>query len=127
MFAEMIYETGSKSVGCYADEAEVLAAAKAHHDRAKNGESGSDAGNPAERIVRIELYDKHPNDLPEPSAEVVAEEMKKLKVTSDDTVMTLAAKVRDLASPVVLDPDAKRHDSLYKMEATKVLTEGWDN
>lgn len=121
IYVETIFETGSKAVGCYEDEAELMTALKAHHAKAVTGEEGGPTGHPAERITRVEIYDRHPDDLPEPSPEVVKEELKSIE---GDTVMEVAAKVRDLSSPMVNDPE--RHDSMFKMEAKKVLTKGWE-
>ena len=38
--------------------------------------------------------------------------------------MEAAARIRDLTSPLVDEPEPG--ESMYKMEATKVLTEGWE-
>jgi hypothetical protein len=122
IYAEFIYETGTKSLGAYENEEEVLEAAKAHHARATGGDSGGPTGHPAERIKSIELYDTHPAELAEPSPEVIAEELKNLDTSGG--VMGVAALVRDLGSPMVNEPG--RHDSMYKAKATKSLTEGWE-
>lgn len=61
-FYEVIYETGAYSVAEYADEKEALGALKSHHTRATNGEVGGPPGHPAERIVKVFVYDQHPYD-----------------------------------------------------------------
>jgi len=131
VFAELIFETGSKSVGEYKDEEEVLAAVKAHHERARGGDAGGPTGHPAERVVRVELYDQHPGDLNElqtMSTDVAKKELEAAMKDLDEggaiSVTELAARIRNLSSPLVDEPG--RHDSAYRMEAKKVLTEGWE-
>lgn len=137
MYAEIIYETGAKSVGYYKDEAQLLEGVREQHRRAKSGEpsySGEADGPvpPAERVVRIEIYNKHPHDLNEEqtvSSEVAKSEVaaliKELDENGSLSVTELAARVRELSSPLVLN--GKQHESMYKMPADKVLTSGWDN
>ena len=121
MFAEIIFESGTRSVGEYASEQEVLSAAATQHSRA-SGEAGGPTGHMAERVVAIHLYDVHPSDLPDPSAEVLEAEL--AGINAAEGAMEAAAKIRDLTSPMVDEPEAG--ESMYKMEATKVLTEGWE-
>jgi hypothetical protein len=121
MFAEIIFESGTRSVGEYESEEEALSAAASQHSRA-TGAPGGPTGHSAERVVAIHLYDSHPGDLPEPSAEVLKEELSKIDV--EQGVMETAAVVRELASPLVETP--VEGESMYKMEATKILTEGWE-
>ncbi|MBA3355959.1 MAG: hypothetical protein H0U18_08485 [Pyrinomonadaceae bacterium] len=130
VYAELIFETGTKSVGCYQDEHEALAAVKAHHDRARNGESGGPTGAPAERIVKVELYDKHPADyeVPALSQELAVQTVKDLVKANDGAVSAeeLAAAIRGTASP--LTDQNERHESMYKMPSNKSLTaEKWEN
>ena len=66
MFAEIIFESGTRSVGEYADEEEALNAAQSQHARA-SGEAGGPTGHMAERVVAIHLYDRHPSDFGAPS------------------------------------------------------------
>ena len=132
MYAELIYETGAKSVACYESEEELLGAVKAQHDRALSGEKGGPSSHPAERVVRVEVYDHHPADLGEDktvSTEVAKEELNAaLKELSEGGVVNtdeLAARIRDLASPLVASETP--HDSMFKAEAVMVLTpEMWE-
>lgn len=140
-FYETIFETGSKSVAFYDDDEEALAAAQAHHERAKKGEPGrgkstprndldSDSQQhvtdyPAERIVKLLKYDKHPVDLTEDqtmSSDVARKEVDAMLKDKAGVVniMELAAQVRDLASPLVDTPGV--HESMYKMKEAEVLT-----
>lgn len=134
-FAEIIYETGSKSVAYYEDDKEMMEGLTAHHDRAKNGEPGREGENahPAERIKEVQIYNKHPQDLNEDqtmSADVMKKELdeaiKRLSEAGSVSITEVAAAVRDLSSPVVPLEGSKPHDSMFKMKADKVLTEGWD-
>lgn len=121
MFAEIIFENGTRSVGEYESEEEVLAAAQSQHARA-GGSAGGPTGHMAERVVSIHIYNQHPNEWGEPSAEVLAEELKNLD--SEGGAMEAAAKIRDLTSPLVADPE--QGESMYKMEPIKILDEGWE-
>lgn len=130
MYAEVIYETGSKSVMFVADEAELLEGLSAHHARATSGEAGGPTGAPAERISRVEIYDHHPDELNADqtvSSEVALEELKGfLKGKDAVNVHELANAVRELSSPVVPFDEQDRLASMYKMTATKTLTTGWE-
>jgi len=140
-FYETIFETGSKSVAFYDDDEEALSAAKAHHERAVKGEPGrgqsterNDLGAdaqmhvtdyPAERIVKLLKYDKHPADMMEDmtmSSDVARKEIDNLLKDKAGVVnvMELAAQVRELANPVV--DNAGRHESMFKMKETDELT-----
>ena len=129
MHVEIVYETGRSSVANYADESEAMAAVKAHHDRAKNGQSGGPDGAPhipAERIVKVLVYDKHPYNFntdqtmsAEATSSAVAELVKKY---SDDNgvvnLARLAAGVVDLSHPMVASGP---HESNYKMQEAREL------
>lgn len=121
MFAEIVFENGSHSVGEYASEEEALQAAASQHQRAQ-GQAGGPTGHMAERVVAIYVFDRHPNDFGEPSEEVLAEELK--NISSEGGAMEAAAKIRDLTSPLVDEPG--EGESMYKMEPVKVLDEGWE-
>lgn len=128
-FYEIVYETGSKSVAFYEDDEEMLSAVGEHHSRAKAGEPGGPAGNPAERIHHVERYSEHPNEFGV-SAEVVLEEVKEaIKGHTDENgvvdVAGLANTIRISGSPV--NVEFGRQDSMFKMEAEEVITEGWDS
>lgn len=136
MFVEIIYETGAKSVAYYETDEEMMAALEAHHTRAKNGEPGREGDNahPAERIAKVEIYNKHPQDLNEDqtmSAEVMKKELERVVKELTDagavSIPEVAAAVRNLSSPqTIVTEDTKPHDSMFKMESEKTLTEGWD-
>lgn len=145
-FYEITYETGRTSVAFYEDDAEMESAVGAHDSRARNGEPGGPvAGHggeaaaipnwSAERIAKVRVYDKHPNELNAAqtmSAEVVEKEIKDLiKGLADDNgvvpVDALAVEVRALTHPMI---GAKEHphDSIFLMkedrEADLVFLEG---
>lgn len=135
MYVEIVYETGRSSIADYADEAEALSALQAHQDRAMAGESGGPAGAPfipAERIKRVFVYDKHPNEYNAAqtmSSDVLSSELADLvKKMSDDNdvvnVDSLAAEVRGLTHPMVTDSGP--HESNFKMEAKSEITLPWE-
>lgn len=135
-FYEVVYETGRNSVMCCADDDELLRGVREQHRRAKAGERGlasADDSPPAERIVDVLVYDKHPNDLnPDQtmSADVLEKEFKALvKDLADDNgvvkVDTLAVGVRNLTHPLV--DDAGSQDSIFKMKEERKLNKTeWD-
>ena len=136
MFYETIFETGRNSVAEYANDEEALAAARAHHLRAINGLRGFesvDTSPPAERIIELHKYSRHPNDLnldQTMSADVLIKQVTALiKSLSDDNgvvaVDRLATEVRGLTHPMVTSPGP--HDSIFLMEEDDVLYLGeWD-
>lgn len=139
-YYEVTYETGRCSVAFYSNDDEAQAALGEHHRRAIEGELGGPIGGhdprapgaptwPAERVVLIRMYDKHPNEHnPEQtmSAEVLDKEVAALvKALADDNgvvnVDRLSAEVRGLTHPMYVD---KEHpfDSNFKMKEKRVLT-----
>lgn len=129
-FAEVIYETGSKSVISIDSEEEALAGLEEHQRRAKNGEAGGPTGHAAERIKSVLVYDEHPADLNAsglmPVEEVKTEMLAALEESSmggQVSVMELAAKLRSLTDPHV--PNAGRHESQYKAKAARELSGSW--
>jgi len=140
IYAEIVFETGNKSVACYENEAEMEYALAEHHRRAINGEPGSPSMNlrsdiepgearigtwVAERVKKVFLYDEHPADFGQDQL-VDAEE---LKTTVEEAIAesemngvvhvhTVAAKVRDMSSPLVTEPPI--HGSQYKAPETKM-------
>ncbi len=130
-YYEIIYETGSHSLGNYKDDEEMFAAVKAHHARAIAGEVGGPSGHRAERIARVEKYSVHPGSVGEGSSlsadEAKAQLDEALKASTEGDVVDLAQlqmHVRDLGSPI--DNEAGPQDSEYKLEADEVFTEGWE-
>lgn len=131
MFAEIIYETGTKSVGEYDSEAELLVALKTHQLRAVGGQEGGPSGHRAERIKRVEIYDRHPSELNEVQVvgtDVARKQVEALLTELDAggsiSVVELAQRIRELPSPLVVDAGA--HESMYKMPAVRVLEKGWE-
>ena len=128
-FYEITYETGRSSVAEYLDDDEAKSAVLAHHERAKNGESGGPVGAPAERIAKVRVYKVHPNELnPEQtvSADVLSKEVAALvKAMADDngvvSVDQFAIEVRGLTHPMV---QTKEHsfDSNFKMKEDRELS-----
>lgn len=128
---EIIFETGAKSVAFYEDNEEMLRAVSAHQERAKTGVPGGPYGGPAERIKEVQKYNEHPdtlNELQTMSADVMAKELAAIVKDKSDagavSIPEVVSAVRELSSPLVLDAGA--HESMFKMKAEEVITEGWD-
>jgi hypothetical protein len=100
----------------------MLLAVSGQHERAKNGQPGGPAGQPALRAVKVLKYDKDPGDMPETlSTEVAKEELSALLdefaedgVVALDRFPEIAARAR---SSMV--PRTSAHDSNYKMKEVK--------
>lgn len=132
IYAEVIFETGTRTVACYDSEEEMLDAVRAQHDRAVTGKTGGPTGAAAERVKRIEIYDKHPNDLNVEetiSTDVAKKEltgiMERLDQGGSLSLTDLAAGIRELSSPLVVDADT--HESQFRMPPVKVLEKGWES
>lgn len=139
MWYEIIYETGWKSLAYYDDDEEALSAVTAHHERAKKGEPGRGksterndladdpqqhiADYPAERIVKVLKYDRHPADLHQDqtmTTEVFTEELANILAGKNVVnLMEVAAEIREMVNPVILEPE--RHGSMYKMQSVEEL------
>lgn len=121
--AEVIFETGSKSVVSYSNEDELKSFIAEQHRRAIMGEVGGPTGHPAERITKVLLYDQHPANYlagGRVDAKALSELVKGM--TEDGTVdaQQLTQALRDEVSPVY--PNAQgRHESQYKMPETSEL------
>lgn len=142
-YAEVIYETGDKSVVSYDDLDELKGGLYEQHRRAIAGEPGSaqdyntrsDLGaaeeaaahriatRPAERVKRVILYDTHPADLVsvgnEGNQPIDSQQAHKLvdAMTQGDGSLNmhqLTQALRDEASPVY-PVDQGRHESMFKM------------
>ncbi|SRR6266496_303162 len=135
--AEIIFETGWNSIVSYEDEEELIGALKEHHRRAMAGEPGSpqdtqyrgDVENsearenvirtrPAERIVRVLLYDDHPGNVDPYNKQVKAATLTELisGMTGEDGTVDaeqLIRAMRDEVSPVY-PLDQGRQESIYK-------------
>jgi len=128
LYYEVIYETGAHSIAQYDDDEQALAALKAHHERAKNGQpalAGSDV--PAERIARVLVYEQHPSDY-NPNQQVPLSDLTSTLESLSDTdglvnVPEAAAAVRNTTSPFVAQEN--RHDSTYAMPSARELE--WTN
>lgn len=128
-FYELTYETGRVSVACYENDAEAKDAIGAHHARALKGEPGGPIGAPAERVAKVRVYDKHPNEFnPDQtmSADVLKSELEALVVAGEDdngvvSVDRLAMEVRGLSHPMVNTREAA-FDSMFKMKEKKELS-----
>lgn len=133
-FYEVVYETGRMSVAEYADDAEAQSALGEQQRRAVSGEMGGpNAGHPAglegeptwaaERIAKVYVYDKHPNEFnpaQSMSADVLAKQVAALvKSLADENgvvaVDQVAVEVRAITHPMV-NERAAAHDSMFKME-----------
>lgn len=126
-FVEVIYETGNSGVAFYDTEAEMESALAAHNKRAVDGVPGGPIGQPAERIKRALIYDKHPNEYnPEMtlSADVALAEVQSLitaAAASNEGVIPvdlLAVEVRGLTHPQVAGKETP-FDSNFKMKEKK--------
>jgi hypothetical protein len=136
-FAEIIYETGNRSVAYYDTEDEMENALTEHHRRAISGEPATPKSdlrsdlNPgesrigtwvAERIKRVFLYDKHPASFGEEQLvdsaalkEAVDNAISESEMNGVVHVHTIAAAVRDMSNPLQISEHP--HDSQYKMDA----------
>ncbi len=126
MFYELIFENGSYSIAEYADDDEARRAVETHHNRAKNGEIGGPAGNPAERIFKVLKYNKHPQDFTESQAVEVSDIRDAVDKAINDkavgnlvSVPEVAAAIRDVSSSTVISGP---HESNYKMPEVGELT-----
>ena len=149
-FAEVIYETGAKSVVSYDDIEELKSGLKEHHRRAVNGEPGASQdqsarddldpndfavlptvdqmkSRPAERVTRVITYPVHPGDYNQEGL-VHTEELGKLieGMTKDGVVDAnqLRGALRDEVSPVYPN-DQGRHESMYKMHGDEMTDLSW--
>lgn len=123
-FAEIIYETGTKSVVSVDNREDMLEGLKEQHNRALNGQVGGPTGHPAERIKRVLIYDDHPGNL-NPDATLSSDEIKQhvnelLKASGDVINLNeLASQIRDISNAHV--PTEHPHDSQYKMEPKETI------
>lgn len=129
-YAEVIYETGSKSVVSYEDIAELKEGLKNQHDRAIAGASGGPEGAswPAERVKTVLLYDEHPADLyggvsvPSDLVKNALPAIIEGSTTAGEVnVWEVISKLRGLLSPLTNDRNAGAHESLYITKETGTL------
>lgn len=127
-FAEVIFETGSKSVVSYDSLDELKEGLAEQHRRATSGESGGPTGHPAERVKEVLLYDEHPGDYLE-SGLLSADDVKKalpraideLSMGGQVSVWELISHIRGMVSPLTLATDTGPHDSMYVVKETDSL------
>jgi hypothetical protein len=124
---EVIYETGNHSLASYENDEEALRALNEHQDRAKNGQPAMEGTQvPAERIVRVLVYDHHPADY-NPNQQVPLTDLTAtLDSLAEDGLVSVpeaAAAVRSTSSPFVAQEGP--HDSSYAMESARELE--WSN
>ena len=126
-YYETIFENGRSSVANYGDDAEALRAVGEQHRRAKAGEQGGPTGHPAERIVALYVYDRHPNEH-NPADALTADELKSeipnlIKELKDEngivSVGQLASEVRALSHP--MHRESGVHDSNFKMVGVSTI------
>lgn len=141
-YAEVIFETGSKSVVSYEDESELKAFLAEHDRRARNGEPGApqeqygrndvDAADftnmpsldamksrPAERVSKVLTYKEHPADLHETGVPVdTVRELVSGMADNEGNIdhEQLIRALRDEVSPVY-PQDQGRLQSMYKADA----------
>jgi hypothetical protein len=128
-YYEVVFETGRTSVGFAADDEEALSGAREHDKRAREGQQGGPQGGPAERIVKLFKYDKHPDDYNSDqtaSADVVASELTGILDDLKDSngvvnLQAVAQSVQALSHPLKTERETL-HDSIYKMESVGELT-----
>lgn len=124
MDAEVIFETGSKSVLDNVTEDELKSFLTEHNRRAQAGDVGGPTGHPAERISKVLLYDQHPATY-NPGAKVSADALATLIDGMKDAngqvdSAQLIAAINDEISPTY-PQDQGRHESIYKMPETGEL------
>ena len=132
-FYEVVFETGSNSVAFYETDEEALAANQVQHDRARNGMPGGPTGHPAERVVDILKYDKHPADFGADqafSADVALKTTQELikEYTDDNGVVSkteLAAAILRTSDAVRQLDERKPGESIYKMKEKASLDLPW--
>lgn len=118
-YAEIVFETGARSLMQYDNESEVADFVKTHTERAMAGEPGGPTGHPAERVARVYYYDSHPS---EEDKAVSADALKSLvDGMAHDGVLNvdqLRAAIRDEASPTY-PVSQGRFASNYKAQESK--------
>jgi hypothetical protein len=127
-FYEVTYETGRMSVAQYEDDAEAQRALGEHHQRAMSGQSGGPLGQPAERIAKVRVYDKHPNEYnPDQtmSKDVLKKEVTALMDALADengvvSIDQLTLAVRGLTHPMVTAREST-FDSMFLMQESREL------
>jgi len=114
-YAEVLFETGSKSIMSFEDEDELKGFLSEHHRRAVEGEAGGPTGQPAERVKKVLLYDNHPgdNDNTMVNASNISTLVSGMSKKGELDGYQLMAAIRDEMSPVY-PVDQGKHESFYK-------------
>lgn len=120
-FAEVIYETGSKSVVSYEDVNTLELGLREHNRRAIAGEPGGPGGHAAERIKRVLLYDEHPGEYNSSgmvNAQSAIDMIGSKAIGGQVSIWEAIAALRMLASPLAARDQVGPHDSMYLAEPT---------
>lgn len=120
MYAEVIYETGSKAVVSYDDINALKSGLSQQHQKAVRGNPGGPGSHQAERIKRVLLYDSHPGELyssgllpVEALKEHVNAYADSLQVDGQVSIWQLISKLRELISPLTNANETGPHDSMH--------------
>ena len=121
-YAEVIFETGAHSI-CSVDDLDAFKEGlKIQHNRAATGERGGPVGHPAERIVKVLLYDDHPAEY---GATINSKELSKalegVAVGGEVSPVELRQVTGELMSPMFKADEVGPHDSAFKMKETGEL------
>jgi len=119
---EVIWEDGSHSLANYEDDEVMKATVLGHHNRAKDGEAGGPAGQPAGRIVKVLKYDSDPADSMDALSvdEAKAALSDAIDAAADENGVLDLAVLPNLVSALrTSQVSSGPHESNYKMEAVE--------
>ena len=125
-YAEIIFETGSKSLMKIDNMDDAKEALKEQHRRAMQGEPGGPVGQSAERIKEVLLYDEHPGGLRENGlldTKSIKEAVDKVALGDQVSAWEAIAAIRDTLNP--LSNDETAHTSKYEMKESGKLDLGF--
>lgn len=130
MYYEVIYEDGFHSVANYDSDEQALSALGAHHERATKGElayAGGDSQTPkAVRVVKVFVYDVHPDTYNEEQMLTDDELLKMVKEFSKDhPVVFVPEFIGELRSAIHPQKESGAHESNYKMPEARELELTW--
>lgn len=125
-FYEIIYENGEHSIAENVGDDGALSGIKEQHRRAVSGELGGPAGQPAQRIKRVLVFDMHPASFtPLVTTDDAAAAVASVATGDLIDVEVAAQVVRGLRSPVVV---SEPHESNYKMTPNRELAaSAWED
>lgn len=127
-YAEVIYETGAKSIVSFDDLDELKASLVEQQRRATSGEPGGPDGHNAERVKRVLLYEDHPGDFIQSGMVDVSDAVDAVKsVAQGDqvSVWEVQSALRNQISPLVPRDQAGAHDSMYLAPQYDELAMDW--